>query len=469
MGTGTAVATGDLITAAKMNLKLEGYGNNEEDSTLTVLRLKASGSLPAGTVAYLALTNTNDMTLNALTTGIFDIRIAGTSEFTFDATSLNIANGNRIDFNATAGAFAALVVDVNNNELLETYGTASAVNHITLRNSATGTPVILGANGTGADANSGIRIVDSNGNEMLDLTTVASAVNGIAIRPSATGLAPRIGSNGNGAEANIGIIVLDSNANEETIFASVASSVNEITITNAATGNRPQISASGDDTNIGINILAKGTGAILFDNGTDPVDVRLMGAASGYNSILTDVNGNELIDFQGVASAVNEIAVLNAATGNRPTLSTRGGDANIGFTINMKGTGPLVIDSDTDPVEVRLMGAATGYNSFVGDLNGNELLEFQGVGSAVNQLAVLNAATTANPELVARGGDTNIGLSLTPKGSGTVNFKYASVALGGGAAPTLGTIGGSGPATAGQNAWLQVQINGTNSWLAFWR
>lgn len=43
------------------------------------------------------------------------------------------------------------------------------------------------------------------------------------------------------------------------------------------------------------------------------------------------------------------------------------------------------------------------------------------------------------------------------------------VALGGGAAPTLGTIGGSGPATAAQNQWLEITINGTRNWVPCWQ
>lgn len=41
-------------------------------------------------------------------------------------------------------------------------------------------------------------------------------------------------------------------------------------------------------------------------------------------------------------------------------------------------------------------------------------------------------------------------------------------ALGGGATATLGTIGGSGPATAAQNQWLQVLIGGVNHWIPVW-
>ena len=42
------------------------------------------------------------------------------------------------------------------------------------------------------------------------------------------------------------------------------------------------------------------------------------------------------------------------------------------------------------------------------------------------------------------------------------------IALGGGAAATLGTIGGSGPTAAAQAQWLQIQINGVTHWIPVW-
>jgi hypothetical protein len=44
-----------------------------------------------------------------------------------------------------------------------------------------------------------------------------------------------------------------------------------------------------------------------------------------------------------------------------------------------------------------------------------------------------------------------------------------SAALGGGAAPTLGTIGAPGPAAAGQVAWWPVTINGVASFVPYWQ
>jgi hypothetical protein len=60
---------------------------------------------------------------------------------------------------------------------------------------------------------------------------------------------------------------------------------------------------------------------------------------------LNDTNGNELFGITATASAVNELTVANAATGNNPVLSATGSDTNIGITLTPKGTGNAVLTS----------------------------------------------------------------------------------------------------------------------------
>lgn len=55
-----------------------------------------------------------------------------------------------------------------------------------------------------------------------------------------------------------------------------------------------------------------------------------------------------------------------------------------------------------------------------------EIMSFVGVGSAVNELTVTNAATSTNPEISATGDDTNIGVDITTKGTGVVTVGSAS-------------------------------------------
>jgi hypothetical protein len=56
------------------------------------------------------------------------------------------------------------------------------------------------------------------------------------------------------------------------------------------------------------------------------------------------------------------------------------------------------------------------------DTNGNEEIKFTATASAVNEFTVTNAATGNAPEISATGGDTNIDLKITPKGSGKINL-----------------------------------------------
>ena len=68
------------------------------------------------------------------------------------------------------------------------------------------------------------------------------------------------------------------------------------------------------------------------------------------------------------------------------------------------------------------------------------------------------------------GGGVNAALWVTAGRSrfdGIVDINNAD-ALGGGAAATLGTIGGSGPTTAAQAQWVQIEIAGVNHWIPVW-
>jgi len=57
---------------------------------------------------------------------------------------------------------------------------------------------------------------------------------------------------------------------------------------------------------------------------------------------------------------------------------------------------------------------------FIADANGAEQIILNTTASAVNELTITNAATTNRPSIAATGDDTNIGISITPKGTGTI-------------------------------------------------
>jgi len=56
------------------------------------------------------------------------------------------------------------------------------------------------------------------------------------------------------------------------------------------------------------------------------------------------------------------------------------------------------------------------------DENGNQQITFTTSGSAVNEFTIANAGTGNAPNISATGGDTNIDLNITPKGTGRATF-----------------------------------------------
>lgn len=59
------------------------------------------------------------------------------------------------------------------------------------------------------------------------------------------------------------------------------------------------------------------------------------------STAIRDTSDNELLKFSKTASAVNEVTVANAATGNGPTISATGGDTNIDLNLSGKGAGKV--------------------------------------------------------------------------------------------------------------------------------
>ncbi len=61
------------------------------------------------------------------------------------------------------------------------------------------------------------------------------------------------------------------------------------------------------------------------------------------------------------------------------------------------------------------------------DTNANETIAFTATASAVNEIAITNAATTTNPKLSVSGGDTNVSLILDAKGTGVIRAQQATI------------------------------------------
>lgn len=80
-----------------------------------------------------------------------------------------------------------------------------------------------------------------------------------------------------------------------------------------------------------------------------------------------DENGNILLEYAVVSSAVNYLNISNAATGNGPEIEAKGDDANIDVEIKPKGTGVLVVEGTADTAaEIRLKEDTDNGSNYLG-------------------------------------------------------------------------------------------------------
>ena len=122
-------------------------------------------------------------------------------------------------------------------------------------------------------------------------------------------------------------------------------------------------------------------------------------------------NGNKTITLGGNILTANSFTTV----GNYSTTLTSLGETNItlpttGTIATLAGTETFTNKTLTSPV----------IGTSIKDTNANTLVAITATGSAVNNFTIANAAAAANPVISATGSDTNIGISLTPKGTGEV-------------------------------------------------
>lgn len=93
---------------------------------------------------------------------------------------------------------------------------------------------------------------------------------------------------------------------------------------------------------------------LLLAGGTMAGDINMGGNEILNIPSILDVNSNEVLKFSSVESAINEIAIKNAASGNGAEIQSTGGDDNIDIKLSPKGSGKVdvdtsVIENVTDP------------------------------------------------------------------------------------------------------------------------
>jgi hypothetical protein len=311
---------------------------------------------------------------------------------------------------------------------------ASGVPYLQADGAVTNISTAISSKGTGSVS----FFTNSANQSQMVVAHTASAVNYVQVTGAATGSSVVVSSQG--SDTNIGMIYNfkgtashSFNGNNGTHFqvTSVASGANFLRATGAAASSAPVLSAQGSDTNIDLTLNPKGTGQVKATNATNMIvssigqggfgsflaqsstgSAYLFGYSGGSEvgrvyfssansvGIATSSAAAQQFVVTNTASAVNYVQVTGAATGAGGTISAQGSDTNIPIFIQAKNSGWVESKSN-------------GKTAFIA---------YNASSSAVNYIQVDGKVSGTGPSISALGSDTNIDLTLTPKGTGNVRF-----------------------------------------------
>ena len=207
----------------------------------------------------------------------------------------------------------------------------------------------------------------------------------------------------------------------------------------------------GTKTNTNLQVVEQIAGGFTQQALTSGGTVALTSSDGGTGDVLA----HRIIEFTGSLSGnavvtipldVQNFYLLRNSSSGSYTVQfkyTSGSGSSVTFATTDKGDKLVVAKGDdgTNPniVEISLATAGTvtetgtqtltnktltspKIGTSILDTNGAELFKLTATSSAVNEITYNNAATGNKPTFTASGDDSNIGISIQPKGTGTITI-----------------------------------------------
>ena len=147
---------------------------------------------------------------------------------------------------------------------------------------------------------------------------------------------------------------------------------------------------------------------------TIPLDVQT------FYFLRNSTSGAYTVQFKYVSGSGDSLTFSATDKGDKLIFASANDGTNPDIVTLSFGSGDVTLTGTQTLTNKTLTSPAIGTSIL--DTNGNELFKLTATSSAVNELTYANAATGNKPTFTASGGDTNIGVSIQPKGSGTVTI-----------------------------------------------
>lgn len=427
---------------------IRGCLDNWDQNAFPAVTIGVNGGAPPGSVVVVGNTRM-DLTLNGTTGAV----VSGNRirNVTLNAaSSLCVVQGNRIDGVVTnngtnnsvqaagGGAPVAFPLTNSGDEGFQPNGIAN--NALNLHNNAA---AVNGVQVTGSAAGATTTIAAFGGDTNILLTLSSKGSSGVRL----TGGSQALELPGNGLQSGqigAGVMAIGFDTAQFNVWDNVGGKgFRFFDVFNAV--QRWAVDGAGNATFAG-SVLGTANPAVF--GATANVQVKI---SAFQASLLLAQTGGGGLQLQTRNSANAVVSTLDDGNGN----ATLAGFLQVGpgKIVDVSAAGTLFFGTtNSTAIQVGTGGSATGSVTLGGSasigLVGQAALTATGVASGVNGVTATQTVTTVAPSVKGTGGDTNVGLVLTTKGTGKL-FTAAPYAAG-------------ADQTAGRNITGGTNTNGSN-------